>query len=95
MHGALARTYALSGKKDLATGILRKLEGLTKTRYVSPFEFASIHFALEQTDRGFRWLNKACQDRCFELISLKVDPRFDSLKEDRRFAAVARQVGFK
>jgi len=93
MHGALARTYALSGKPDLARTILRKLEGLMKARYVSPFQFASIHCALGQDDLGFRWLNKACQARCFELIALKVDPRFDSIKEDRRFAAVARQVG--
>jgi TolB-like protein/Tfp pilus assembly protein PilF len=93
MHGALARTYALSGKRDLALAILRKLEALMKSRYVSPFEFASIHLALGQTDVGFRWLNKACQDRCFELISLKVDPRFDLLKEDRRFGSVARKVG--
>jgi serine/threonine-protein kinase len=95
MHGALARTYALSGKRDLAQGILRKLEGLMKVRYVSPFQMASIYSALGQHDLGFRWLNKACQARCFELISLKVDPRFDLLKDDRRFAAVAKQVGLE
>ena len=93
MQGALARTYALSGKRDLAQAILRKLEGLMKVRYVSPFQFASVHCALGHNDLGFRWLKKACQARCFELISLKVDPRFDLLKEDQRFAAVARQVG--
>ena len=95
MHSALARTYALSGKQKLALGILRKLESLAKTRYVSPFEFAAIHFALGQTDVGFRWLTKACQDRAFELIHLRVDPRFAFLKEDRRFGSVMRQMGLE
>ena len=80
MHGALGRTFALSGKRKLALGILRKLRDLAKRRYVSPFEFASIHLALGQADLGFRWLAKACQDRAFELTALKVDPRFDCLE---------------
>jgi tetratricopeptide (TPR) repeat protein len=93
MHGALGRTLALSGKRKAALGILRKLRELAKRRYVSPFEFASIHLALGDADAGFRWLAKACHDRAFDLTALKVDPRFDVLKEDRRFADLAREVG--
>jgi TolB-like protein len=93
MHAALARTYALSGKQKQAMSILHKLEGLAHNRYVSPFEFAAIHFALGQVDPGFKWLTKACQDRSFELISIKVDPRFDALKDDQRFATVTRRMG--
>jgi TolB-like protein/Tfp pilus assembly protein PilF len=93
MHGALGRTFALSGKRKLALGILSKLRQLSKRRYVSPFEFASIHFALGQADLGFRWLAKACQDRAFELTAIKVDPRFDALKDDRRFADLTQEIG--
>jgi TolB-like protein/Tfp pilus assembly protein PilF len=95
MHAALARTYALSGKRKAALNILRKLEGLAKSRYVSPFEFAVIQFALGHSDLGFSWLTKACQDRAFELLSIKVDPRFDALKNDRRFESVTRQMGLE
>ncbi|HVD93273.1 MAG TPA: tetratricopeptide repeat protein [Vicinamibacterales bacterium] len=93
MHAALGRTLALSGKRALALATLRKLDGLAKQRYVSPFEFASIRFALGQTDLGFRWLMKACKDRAFELIALKVDPRFEPLKQDERFERIVREVG--
>ena len=92
MHAALARTYALSGKRKQALAILHTLEERARTRYVSPFEFAVIEFALEHTDAGFTWLNKACQDRAFELLTLHVDPRFDALKEDPRFASVTHQM---
>jgi len=93
MHTALARTYALSGRRKQAIAILRKLEDLAGSRYVSPFEFAVIEFALEHPDAGFTWLNKACQDRAFELLTIKVDPRFDALKDDPRFASVTQQMG--
>jgi TolB-like protein/Flp pilus assembly protein TadD len=93
MQAALGRTLALSGKRDEALKILRELHTLSEKRYVSPFELASVHFVLGQTDEGFRWLAKAFQDRCFELISLRVDPRLQSVKSDPRFQSLFSQLG--
>ena len=93
MHAALGRTLALSGKRSLAVRALQKLEAMAKQRYLSPFEFAVVRFALGQTDLGFRWLKKACEHRAFDVLALKVDPRFDALKDDARFAAVLRDIG--
>src|SRR4029453_13324841 len=93
VHGALGRTFALSGRKKQALEVLGKLDAFAKQRYVSPMEFAWIYFALEQTDQGFRWLTKASEDRAFELIHLKADARFDPLRDDRRFVAVMKKLG--
>ncbi|MBV9742188.1 MAG: tetratricopeptide repeat protein [Acidobacteriia bacterium] len=93
MRAALGRTLALSGKHNEARHILSELLDLSKKRYVSPFEFASMHFALGERDEGFEWLAKAYQDRCFELIVIKVDPRFDALRNDPRFTRLAAQLG--
>jgi len=93
MRAALARTFALSGRRTEAQRTICELNELATRRYVSPFEFASIYFALEQPESGFEWLRKAVQDRCFELISIKVDPRFDTLRADGRFEYVADQLG--
>ena len=93
MQSALARTLALAGKRKEALEILRKLEALARHRYISPFEFASMRFALGQVDAGFRWLDQACQDRSFELLSMRVDPRLDSVRGDRRLDAIASQMG--
>jgi serine/threonine-protein kinase len=92
MHGALGRTFALSGKRKLALEVLRKLETYASERYVSPLEFAWIQFALGDTDLGFKWLQKAGEDRAFDLVSIKVDPRFDPLRDDRRFMTLAKQL---
>lgn len=93
MQAALGRTFALSGKQSEALRILRQLSELAERRYVSPFELASIYFALEQSDEGFQWLAKAFQDRCFELISLRVDPRWKSLRGNPRFQKLFDQLG--
>ncbi len=93
MQAALARTHALSGKRKEALHILRALEVLSEQRYVSPFEFASVRFALGQADVGFRWFTKACQDRSFELLWMQVDPRLDPIRSDARFDAALKQIG--
>jgi serine/threonine-protein kinase len=92
MHAALGRTFALSGKRKQALEILRKLEAYAAERYVSPLEFAWIRFALGENELGFTWLAKAGEDRSFDILSIKVDPRFDPLRGDRRFMALAKQL---
>jgi TolB-like protein len=93
MQTALARTLALSGKRDRALDALRTLGEMASTRYVSPVEFMTLAFAAGDNETGYRWLTKAGDDRCFDLLALKVDPRFDGLRDDRRYVAVAGRIG--
>ncbi len=93
MQAALGRMLALSGKREESVRILRELHGLAERRYVSPFDLALCHFALDQTEDGFTWLAKAFQDRCFELISLRVDPRWHALRRTPRFDQLISQLG--
>lgn len=92
MRAGLGRTLALAGKRKQAARILGELHSLSSTRYVSPFEIASIHFAMDQNDEGFEWLTRAFQDRVFELLAIQVDPRFDSLRSDERFIALTNRL---
>jgi serine/threonine-protein kinase len=93
LRGGLGRVFALSGKSSKARQIIREIEESARQRYASPFEPAMIHFALGDIDRGFDCLVKAQEERCFELISLNVDPRFDSLRGEARLIAIANQIG--
>ena len=89
----LARVYALMGKKREARQLLNELQQLSDISYVSPWELASIRFALGEEAAGFEWLKKAFKDRSFELLSIKVDPHFDRLKKNPTFQELARQLG--
>ena len=93
MQSALARTLALAGKREPAIETLQRLELLSARRYVSPVEFMTAAFAAGDLETGFRWLTKACDERCFEMLTLKVDPRFDGLRDDRRFDDITSRVG--
>jgi serine/threonine-protein kinase len=93
MHAALARTLALSGRKADALASLRKVDAIARQRYVSPMEFAAVRFALDQPELGFRALSKACEDRAFDVLALKVDPRFEPLRDEPQLKAILRDVG--
>ena len=70
------------------------LPGSIPTRAVRSLQFGyvTICFALGGMDRVYRWLTKASKDWCWELLALKVDPRFEALKDDPRFVAAMRRI---
>jgi tetratricopeptide (TPR) repeat protein len=89
----LAHAYAMTGKRAEAQKILAQLSELSKERYVSPATVATIYAALGDKDQAFAWLEKAHQVRDGLLVRLKVDSRYDRLRDDRRFADLVKRVG--
>jgi hypothetical protein len=73
----------------------RKLERSTpqKKQYVITYRIARIHTALGQRDQAFAVLERAYENRDWFLPRLKVDPAFDSLRDDPRFKDILRRTG--
>ena len=46
-------------------------------------------------EEGWKWLEKAYDERDNSLISLKVEPLYDSIRSDARFLALLRKVGLE
>lgn len=67
---------------------LDALAGLSLTRDVSPVHFATVHVALDEHDRAIDWLERAVEGRSGWLVYLATEPRFDALREDRRFREI-------
>jgi serine/threonine protein kinase/TolB-like protein/tetratricopeptide (TPR) repeat protein len=55
---------------------------------------AQSYLALGDKDKAFFWLNKAYDERAVRLIFLKVDPVYDPLRPDPRYADLVRRIGF-
>jgi serine/threonine-protein kinase len=78
-------TYAVSGKTAEARKVLKDLEKLTHTEKVPPLRFAIVYAGLGEKAKAFEWLNRAYDDLDILLIYIKVNPFFDSLRNDARF----------
>lgn len=74
--------------------MLDELSQMSKTRYVSPLQVAVIYIGLGQKDQAFLWLEKSFNERAFEILLIKVDPRFDALRSDPRFQDLLRRMNF-
>jgi eukaryotic-like serine/threonine-protein kinase len=89
----LGHAYAVAGRRDDAIKVLAQLQQLAKQRYVSPYFIALVYVGLREDDQAFAWLEKAYEERHPYLILMKVEPVFDRLRPDPRFADLVRRVG--
>src|SRR5581483_5213607 len=93
LQAELAYAYVKLGRRQEAMTIAGSLETKARTRYVSPFDLATIYAALDDPDRVFYWLERACQIRPWRLVYLNVEPRLDPVRADVRFTAIAARMG--
>jgi len=84
--------YAISGRRGDAEKVLEDLEKMSTETYVTPFGRAAIYAGLGDKDKTMEWLEKAYEERSF-LTWLKVDPAFDSLRDDPRFISLLAKMG--
>jgi tetratricopeptide (TPR) repeat protein len=54
---------------------------------------ADCYAGLGEKDQAFAWLEKAYEQHSFNMAWLNVEPRWDSLRSDPRFADLVRRVG--
>lgn len=90
---SLACAYSRSGRHDDARRIIRKLESRAGRAYTPPSLIASVYAALGERDTAFRFLERAFRERDSLLVYLKVEPIFDPLRSDPRFAEMLARIG--
>ncbi len=88
----LGYAYALSGKSREARQVIDELKKRSQRSYISPTTIAVIYGGLGENDRAFEWLDKAYEGQDSLLILLKVEPMFDSIRNDPRFTELLRRV---
>ena len=91
MLSSLGYTYAVSGRRAEAEGVLDSLHDASRQN-VPALTFAFIHAGLGQHDAAFEWLDKAYAERFGWLIFLSVDPKLDNLRSDPRFTALLHKL---
>jgi DNA-binding winged helix-turn-helix (wHTH) protein/Tfp pilus assembly protein PilF len=90
----LGYTLAVSGRGDEALRTAEQLIEMSEHRYVSPLHIALVFTGLGRTDQAISWLEKAYEERADLLVTLNVDPLFDSLRSDPQFTSLLQRIGF-
>jgi hypothetical protein len=94
VRGPLGRVYGLAGRQADARKVLQELiRDRGGPKYIAADDIVAVYIGLAETDRAFEWLQHACGERATALVNLKVEPAFDGLRGDRRFADLLRCVG--
>jgi TolB-like protein/DNA-binding winged helix-turn-helix (wHTH) protein/Flp pilus assembly protein TadD len=63
-----------------------------KAEFVPALSLAGFAARLGDNEQAFRWLEKAYEEQDGELVELKIDPRFESLRADPRYTDLLRRL---
>ena len=88
----LARSLAKSGQRGEAIKILGELQSESARRYVSSASLALVFGALGEKDKAFVWLEKEFAERTPRPPAFSVNPLWDDLRDDPRFADLVQRV---
>jgi tetratricopeptide (TPR) repeat protein len=91
---AMGQAYTKSGYEGALHTWLDDITNPAIHTYACPLLVASTYARLGEVDRAFEWLAKAYQERASDLVFLRVQPAFDNLRSDPRYAELERTIGF-
>ncbi len=88
----LAHAYAAAGRRARALELLARLRKRSQGTYVPSYWIGLVYAGLGDRDLAFRWLERARTERSSWLSWAMVEPRFDSLRPDPRFARLLSEM---
>ncbi len=87
-----AMTQAAAGHREKAVKMLEAVQHRSSREYISPVSIAYICTAMGDHDAAFAQLDRAVQDRDPNILGLKSNPIFDTLRADDRYRALLKKI---
>jgi serine/threonine-protein kinase len=91
----IVRALAALGEREEAGAIMERLEEEAKQSYVRAEIMAMGYAALGEHDSAFARLDEALEARSAGLVYLHLDPGYEPLRSDPRFATLVEKLGLK
>ena len=89
----LARCYALAGKKEEATDLIKKID-LENLENGNLFRtIAIVYIALGKKELAIKYLEKAIEKKAESMCMLKIDPKLESIRIEPEFKLLLGKVG--
>jgi TolB-like protein/DNA-binding winged helix-turn-helix (wHTH) protein/tetratricopeptide (TPR) repeat protein len=92
--GALTQGYAEGGYRQAMRLAAEALDAHSRQAYVPCLRIARLYAHAGETAHALNWLEKSFQEREPFMVSLNVDPFWDSLRSDPRFQDILRRMNF-
>jgi tetratricopeptide (TPR) repeat protein len=92
---ALERAYREKGWQGYCQKRLDLMKEHSKRFPIISYNMARAHALLGERNQALDWLDKAFLEHSDHLVLLKVDPIFDPLRAEPRFAVLLRRVGLE
>lgn len=89
---ALAQIQAAAGNKEAARKIINHPDLETLLTGNDYRGIALVFSALGEKDKAFEWLEKSFEHHEESLCSLKIDPKFDPIRDDTRFNIFLKKI---
>ena len=93
--GGLGNAYAVSGRKQEAQSTIDELKRVRGQQYISAVNVALVYAGLGDKDQHSSGWRRVTRRRAFQIQFLKVEPRWDSLRDDPRFQDLIRRIGLE
>jgi tetratricopeptide (TPR) repeat protein len=90
----LAVFYAFAGRQSEARDAFRRMQADKTIGDVSNYDFAIVYGALGDRDEAFRRLNEEAKSKSVDLLSIRIDPLLDELRDDPRFIELEKKFDF-
>jgi hypothetical protein len=89
----MERGYAEAGPRGALLSLAQELAARPEGRRAGALSIARLFARVGEVDAAFEWLERAYDQRIPQLMLVRADPDFDSLKSDQRLEALARRIG--
>jgi tetratricopeptide (TPR) repeat protein len=90
-----ATIYGRQGDKARASAAVHRIEELSRNKPIDPAVLLTAYLGEGDKERALQWLAKAYEAHATSLTNLKVNPEFDSLRQEPRFHAVLRGMNLE
>jgi serine/threonine protein kinase len=92
LAASIEEDFSRSGYKGVLQSWLDGLTEISKHGYVSSYSIADAYMRMGEKEKAFDWLEKAYDEHDSGLVSVGVDPLFDSVRSDGRFRDLLKRL---
>ena len=85
---------AAAGRLEKAKAVLAELQEIAGRRFVTAYGVGLVYAGIGDIEAALTWLDRAFAERSHWLVWLRLDPRFDNLREDPRFSELLDRIKF-